>query len=43
MLIEKHGGTLSIMSKLGEGTTVSVVIPGWRINRAVTPRALESA
>jgi signal transduction histidine kinase len=43
MLVEKHGGTLSIVSKLGEGTTVSVVIPGWRIKRAVAPRALETA
>jgi signal transduction histidine kinase len=34
MLIEKHGGTLSVTSKLGEGTTVSLALPGWRVAQA---------
>jgi signal transduction histidine kinase len=34
MLIEKHCGTLTVTSALGEGTTVSVAIPGWRLNAA---------
>ena len=30
-LIELHGGQLAIASKIGEGTTVAVRIPGWRV------------
>lgn len=30
-LIELHGGQLAIDSKIGEGTTVAVRIPGWRV------------
>jgi signal transduction histidine kinase len=41
MLVEKHGGTLTVTSALGEGTTVDVAIPGWRITRAGAPEALE--
>jgi signal transduction histidine kinase len=39
MLIEQHGGTLTVTSALGEGTTVNVAIPGWRIDwvGAATP------
>jgi signal transduction histidine kinase len=31
MLIDKHGGTLTVTSALGEGTTVCLAIPGWRL------------
>jgi len=41
MLVEKHGGTLTVTSALGEGTTVDVAIPGWRINWAGASEALE--
>jgi signal transduction histidine kinase len=37
MLIEKHGGTLIVTSALGVGTTVSIVLPGWRIHRVGAP------
>jgi two-component system, cell cycle sensor histidine kinase PleC len=43
MLIEKHGGTLNVTSELGEGTTVSVTLPGWRVNRESVAPALEVA
>jgi signal transduction histidine kinase len=33
-LVERHGGTLTVTSALGEGTTVNVAISGWRINWA---------
>ncbi|MFZ2006033.1 MAG: ATP-binding protein [Stellaceae bacterium] len=42
MLVEQHGGTLSIESALGEGTTVSVTLPGWRLDRAKAPRSPET-
>jgi two-component system cell cycle sensor histidine kinase PleC len=32
LLVEKHGGTLTVTSALAEGTTAVVAIPGWRIN-----------
>jgi signal transduction histidine kinase len=32
MMVEKHGGSLSLTSVPGEGTTVCVTMPGWRIN-----------
>jgi signal transduction histidine kinase len=31
MLVEKHGGSLVIDSALGRGTTVTVVLPAWRV------------
>ena len=43
LLIERHGGTLSVISKLGEGTIVSIAIPGWRINRSGAVQPLETA
>jgi signal transduction histidine kinase len=43
MLVEKHGGTLTVTSALGEGTTVDVAIPGWRINWAGASEAFELA
>lgn len=43
MLVEKHGGSLSVTSKLGEGTTVSIAIPGWRIARAEATQPVEMA
>jgi len=42
MLIEKHGGTLGVTSDLGEGTTVSITIPGWRINAAASSPSPET-
>lgn len=43
MLVEKHGGSLSVTSKPGAGTTVSIAIPGWRIARVDAARAAEVA
>ncbi|HXP03373.1 MAG TPA: ATP-binding protein [Stellaceae bacterium] len=43
MLIEKHGGTLNVTSELGEGTTVSITLPGWRVNREGSAQQLEVA
>jgi signal transduction histidine kinase len=43
MLIEKHGGTLNVTSELGEGTTVSITLPGWRVNRESAARPLKVA
>jgi signal transduction histidine kinase len=43
MLIEKHGGTLSVTSELGEGTTVSITLPGWRVNRESVAPTLKVA
>jgi signal transduction histidine kinase len=34
MIVEKHGGTLAIDSAAGAGTTVFVVLPGWRVVHA---------
>jgi hypothetical protein len=31
MLVEKHGGALTVTSAPGEGTIASFTIPGWRI------------
>jgi signal transduction histidine kinase len=33
MIVEKHGGALTIDSGLGAGTTVRVTLPGWRLAR----------
>jgi signal transduction histidine kinase len=41
MLVEKHGGTVAVTSALGEGTTVDIAIPGWRINWAAASEAFE--
>ena len=43
MLIEKHGGSLSVTSKPGEGTTVSITLPGWRVNWEGAAQQLEVA
>jgi signal transduction histidine kinase len=43
MLVEQHGGTLGIESAPGEGTTVSVMLPGWRLDRAKAPALPEAA
>ena len=32
-MIELHGGTLTIESALGQGTTVRLILPSWRIVR----------
>lgn len=32
MLVEKHGGVFGLSSALGEGTTASIALPGWRLN-----------
>jgi signal transduction histidine kinase len=42
MLVEKHGGTLTVTSLLGEGTTICIAMPGWRISRDRAPHALEA-
>ncbi|HEV2186727.1 MAG TPA: ATP-binding protein [Stellaceae bacterium] len=43
MLIEKHGGTLNVISELGDGTSVSITLPGWRINWDGAAQQLEVA
>jgi signal transduction histidine kinase len=43
MMVEKHGGALSLTSVPGEGTTVCVTIPGWRINWVDASEALQRA
>jgi signal transduction histidine kinase len=43
MMVEKHGGALSLTSVPGEGTTVCVTIPGWRINWVGASEALQRA
>jgi signal transduction histidine kinase len=43
MLIEKHGGTMNVTSELGEGTTVSITLPGWRVHQADAAQPLETA
>ena len=40
MLVEQHGGTLSLISSLGEGTVVNISIPEWRVNWASVPRSV---
>ncbi|WP_340117225.1 ATP-binding protein [Pelagibius sp. 7325] len=40
-LIEMHGGSLELESRLGEGTTATLILPAWRI--AASPDALRSA
>ncbi|HKW54158.1 MAG TPA: HAMP domain-containing sensor histidine kinase, partial [Stellaceae bacterium] len=42
MLVEKHGGTLTLDSTLGVGTTVTVTLPAARLRRAVAPEAAEA-
>jgi signal transduction histidine kinase len=42
-MVEKHGGALSLTSVPGEGTTVCVTIPGWRINWVGASEALQRA
>jgi signal transduction histidine kinase len=42
MLIEKHGGTLTVTSAVGEGTTVCLAIPDWRLNYPDAPALEES-
>jgi signal transduction histidine kinase len=42
MLIEKHGGTLTVTSALGEGTTVCVAIPGGRLQDAGAATLVEA-
>jgi signal transduction histidine kinase len=40
MLIEQHGGNLTVSSKIGEGTTILVVLPADRVvKRAAVPQA----
>ncbi len=29
-IIEQHGGTISVSSRLGEGTTISIALPAAR-------------
>jgi signal transduction histidine kinase len=43
MMVEKHGGSLSLTSELGVGTTVCVMIPGWRINWTHVSETLQRA
>jgi signal transduction histidine kinase len=42
MLVEKHGGVLSVDSAPGEGTSVLFTLPGWRVH-TTAPKVLESA
>jgi signal transduction histidine kinase len=42
MLVEKHGGALTLTSAPGERTTVNITIPGWRVNRASASNLLEA-
>ena len=42
ILVEKHGGSLSVTSQPGEGTTVSISLPGWRLRPSGTPPLLEA-
>jgi two-component system cell cycle sensor histidine kinase PleC len=38
MLVEKHGGSLNIDSAPERGTTVTVVLPAWRVlHKALEP------
>lgn len=40
LLIEKHGGRLGIKSRFGKGTTVTILVPGWRIDRTTASELL---
>jgi signal transduction histidine kinase len=40
ILVEKHGGSLAVASVPGEGTTVDVTLPDWRVGTITTPRAM---
>ena len=33
-ILERHHGTISVISKLGEGTTFHIDLPAWRSLRA---------
>jgi two-component system, cell cycle sensor histidine kinase PleC len=39
-LVELHGGVISLTSKLGRGTTVTIVMPATRVNSAEAPARL---
>jgi signal transduction histidine kinase len=43
MMLEKHGGSLALTSAPGEGTTVHLTIPGWRVNWPEVSGALQRA
>jgi two-component system cell cycle sensor histidine kinase PleC len=32
LIVEKHGGTLNIISAVGVGTTVCLNLPSWRVS-----------
>jgi signal transduction histidine kinase len=43
MMVEKHGGSLSLTTAPGAGTTVMATMPGWRINWIDSAKALRRA
>jgi signal transduction histidine kinase len=43
MLVEKHGGSLVVDSAPGRGTTVTVVLPAWRVLHKAREQAEHSA
>jgi signal transduction histidine kinase len=43
MLVEKHGGTLSLTSAPDLGTTAGITLPEWRANKVAASKVLKTA
>jgi len=43
ILVEKHGGALALTSAPGEGTTVNVIVPNWRVQAVANPQMIATA